>query len=193
MGSTLERGRLPAVPMASVGKGTVAGAAGGFQGARRGFLAGKWPWIAFLWAKGGASPTQQTGRPSAFDRARALDSGWETAAGTQDERCGGLGARRGAALPCPGAWLEENAFSFERLTAGKAMTSWTSAVSSCPLVPPRCPRASGSGPHHTTALFTSTPLLLCEDVMGYSATLVPFSSFLRGFLGAGGGAGEGHG
>lgn len=39
------------------------------------------------------------------------------------------------------------------------------------------------GPHaHTTALFTSTPLVLCEEVMGYSATPVPFSSFLSGFL-----------
>ena len=38
---------------------------------------------------------------------------------------------------------------------------------------------------HTTALFASTPLLLCEEVIGYSATPVPFSSFLRGFLGAG--------
>lgn len=71
------------------------------------------------------------------------------------------------------------------------------SVSSCPLAPPRCPRASGPGRTHTTALFTSTPLLLCEVVMGYSETLVPFSSFLRGFLGAGGGAGavrgeEGH-
>lgn len=35
---------------------------------------------------------------------------------------------------------------------------------------------------HTTAAFTSTPLLLCEELMGYSATLVPFSSFLSGFL-----------
>lgn len=43
---------------------------------------------------------------------------------------------------------------------------------------------------HTTALFASTPLLLCEEVIGYSATPVPFSSFLRGFLGAGGGVGK---
>lgn len=35
---------------------------------------------------------------------------------------------------------------------------------------------------HTTAAFTSTPLWLCEELMGYSATLVPFSSFLSGFL-----------
>lgn len=61
----------------------------------------------------------------------------------------------------------------------------------CPLVPPRCPsgqRVWGL-PTHTTALFTSTPLL-CEEVMGYSATLVPFSSFLSGFLGGGGEAGK---
>lgn len=35
---------------------------------------------------------------------------------------------------------------------------------------------------HTTAAFTSTPLLLGEELMGYSATLAPFSSFLSGFL-----------
>lgn len=55
----------------------------------------------------------------------------------------------------------------------------------CPLMPPMCPsgqRVRGLQTH-TTALFTSTPLLLCEEVMGYSATLVPFSSFLSGFLG----------
>lgn len=53
-----------------------------------------------------------------------------------------------------------------------------------PLAPPMCPsgqRVQGLQTH-TTALFTSTPLLLCEEVMGYSATLVPFSSFLSGFL-----------
>lgn len=41
------------------------------------------------------------------------------------QAAGWLGLR----CPCPGAWLEENAFSFARLEAGKAMTSWTSAVS----------------------------------------------------------------
>lgn len=52
-------------------------------------------------------------------------------------------------------------------------------------------RPAGAGqPAHTTALLASRPLLLGEDVMGYSATLVPFSSFLRGFLGGGGGAGR---
>lgn len=85
----------------------------------------------------------------------------------------------GPALPLPRGM----AFSSERLKAGKAMKSVpaTRGVSSRPPGPPRRPRASGSGGAHTTALFTSTPLLLCEDVMGYSATLVPFSSFLRGF------------
>lgn len=54
-----------------------------------------------------------------------------------------------------------------------------------PLMPPMypCGQRVRALQTHTTALFTSTPLLLCEEVMGYSATLVPFSSFLSGFLG----------
>lgn len=94
---------------------------------------GSGPWIAFLWAEG-SPPNSADDRPSALDRARALDSSWETAAGTQGERCrepGGVpqGLYAGSLLPCPGAWLEEKAFSLARLEAGKAMTSWASAVS----------------------------------------------------------------
>lgn len=60
----------------------------------------------------------------------------------------------------------------------------------CPTVPPRCPSSQWvQGLQiHTTAVFTSTPLLLWDELMGYSATLVPFSSFLSGFLERMGGA-----
>lgn len=57
-------------------------------------------------------------------------------------------------------------------------------VTPCPPVPPRCPSSHWvQGLQiHTTAVFASTPLLLWDELMGYSATLVPFSSFLSGFL-----------
>lgn len=107
------------------------------------FRQGSSPWIAFLLAKGGCLPPQQTDRPSAFDRARALDSSWETAGHTQDERCGerrALAPPRGCMqvrLAQPGARAApaqlrgwgEHGFSFGRLEAGKTMRSWTSPVS----------------------------------------------------------------
>lgn len=94
-------------------------------------------------------------------------------------------------------WAEYG-FSFGRLEAFKAMKSRQAQcqlVSTCFPVStsaaevPLWPAAQGLQTH-TTALFTSTPLLLCEEVMGYSATPVPFSSFLRGFLGAGAAVGR---
>lgn len=109
------------------------------------FWQGSSPWIAFPLAKGGHRPPQQTDRPSALDRARALDSSWETAGHTQDGRCGERRARappRGCMqvrLAQPGAraapaqlrgW-EERGFSFNRLKAGTTMKSWTSPVSAC--------------------------------------------------------------
>lgn len=83
-----------------------------------------------------------------------------------------------------GQGWEEDGFSFGRLEAGKAMKSGQAQcqlVSTSATKVPLWPAGLGLQTH-TTALFTSTALLLCEDVMGYSATLVPFSSFLRGFL-----------
>lgn len=74
-----------AVPMASVGNGVVNGTAGGLPGGGEVFWQGNGPWIAFLLAKEGVSLPQQTDRPSAEDRVRALDSSWETADQTQDK------------------------------------------------------------------------------------------------------------
>lgn len=101
---------------------------------------------------------------------------------------GGPGSAWGLRCPClwadQGQGREEDGFSFGRLETGKAMKSGQAQcqlASTSATTVPLCP--AGPGLHtHTTALFTSTALLLCEDVMGYSATLVPFSSFLRGFL-----------
>lgn len=135
---------------------------------------------------------------------RALDSSWETVDQTQDKEevwralwgvvlpwglhAGGPGSAWGLRCSClwadQGQGREEDGFSFGRLETGKAMKSGQAQcqlASTSATTVPLCP--AGPGLHtHTTALFTSTALLLCEDVMGYSATLVPFSSFLRGFL-----------
>lgn len=100
---------------------------------------------------------------------------------------GGPGSAWGLRCPClragQGQGWEEDGFSFGRLEAGKAMKS---GQAQCQLVSTSATKVplwpAGPGLQTHTALFTSTALLLCEDVMGYSATLVPFSSFLRGFL-----------
>lgn len=64
--------------------------------------------------------------------------------------------------------------------AGSAHVHLSSMSASATKVPFQ-PVGPGSAVH-TTAVFTSTPLLLWDELMGYSATLVPFSSFLSGFL-----------
>lgn len=140
VGSTLERGRLMAVPMASVGKGTVNRAEGRLPGGEERFSGrGVAPGLPFFWLKGAAS-LHSADRPSAFDRACALDSSWETGRVEHRTRCReprvvappGAACRRAplgpAALP-HGAHGWENALSFEGLEAGKAMKSRTSAVS----------------------------------------------------------------
>ena len=69
-------------------------------------------------------------------------------------------------------WAKE-AFSFGRLEACKAMKSWTSPVSA------RVHLLSRLHQHHQGVPLASSP------GPTDSATPVPFSSFLRGFLGAG--------
>lgn len=63
VGSTLERGRLLAVPMASVGKGTANGAAGGLPGGEARFPGREVaPGLPFFGLKGDASPNSADGQ-----------------------------------------------------------------------------------------------------------------------------------
>lgn len=99
---------------------------------------------------------------------RPLPSGWP-----------GAGLGRGCVLLQKARGLQDSG------VLGKPGVSLCPLAFPCPPVPPRCPcgqQVRACGQTHTTALFTSTPLLLWEELMGYSAMLVPFSSFLSGFL-----------
>ena len=143
--------------------GTVSGAAGGRPGggecgggrgevSRRGVA----PGLPFFWLKGDASPSAD--RPSACDRARALDGSWETAGHTQDKmrRVLGAGAAPGLHAGAPGStWGLRRPGPASRL--GRAWFLLRQAqgqqdnevldkpsVSSCPLVPPRCPSGQWS-------------------------------------------------
>lgn len=104
----------------------------------------------------------------------------------QELRTGDPGSARCLAREVTGVKAEEDGVSFGIPGQAQRQLGFTRfpSATSVPLWP------AGPGLQtHTTALFTSTPLLLCEEVMGYSATPVPFSSFLSGFLGGEAGTG----
>lgn len=121
---------------------------------------GRGLWMAFVLAKGGASPTQQT-TDSAFHRACSRRS-WEAAGHTQGSEAGAAAVAPARGLhageprsawglpPLPGARLERDRFLLWGLKAGRAMKSGTSAESTrvhrCH--PGSPPPAVGAGSHH---------------------------------------------
>lgn len=187
-----------AVPMASVGTHGEC-EADSLAAEERFSSRGVAPGSPFSWLKRDASLAQQTARqtPRLCQSAAGRREN-EDKTGRRRAEPGGVALPLGAAcrgaqlgprsvLPCPradqGQGWEEDGSAFGSLGQAQCQLGSTcfpgsTNATNVPLWP------AGPGPQtHTTALFTSTPLLLCEEVMGYSATLVPFSSFLRGFLG----------
>ena len=146
----------------------VNGEADGLAGEEERFSSwGGIPGSPFSWLKWEASPAQQT------DSLASSERGWEMVNQIQARKeTGNLGQ----------GWGEDGVFF---RSPRQARSQLLSPALPCSLKPPMCPsdQQVQSLQTHTTALFTSAPLLLGEEVMGYSATLVPFSSFLSGFLG----------
>lgn len=145
------------------------------------------PGRASCWLPGMPRLQQAEGLP-AFTRARLQTAAARTGVGSDVDKVG-CGACRGTGLslvwapPLPTGDQGEPGKTVPPRRPGQAQGQLKSTcfpVSAGATTPPLRP-AVPEPQTQTTALFTSTPLLLCE-LMGYSAALVPFSSFLSGFL-----------
>lgn len=155
---------------------------------------------------------RKTDRPSTFTGVRAFSSNWvtvdvpKTRQGEYGEPWVVLMLRGHMQGSLAQAWCLCCTPEVDQGYPGKGMLSLSGGprpvkhevmdrprVTPCPPVPSRCPSSHWvQGLQiHTTAVFASTPLLLWDELMGYSATLVPFSSFLSGFLEREGGE-QGH-